>query len=390
MTQPTLAGNVTFTLLPFALIVLLGYSALGLPLAQLPIQVHQAGYGPAVVGVVIGIGPVATLLTRQMAGALADRYGPKTMVVIGLVVTGLPAFAYLAALVLPGALGLAVLMLGRILLGLGDSLFTTGIMTWAITRAGPYHAGRAIGWIGIAMYAALAIGAPLGVTLGHLGGFAAVAIAAGVAPLLGIPVALAVPGVPGSRQQRLSFAGIVRTVWAQGLAVVLASTGLGTIAAFLALRYAAAGWPGAGFALTGFGIAYISSRLLFAGLPDRLGGVRVALPALAGEALGLVLIAEARQPLMALLATAIAGFGYAMVFPAMGVEAVRRVPVESRGTTMGAILACFDLGLGVGGPMGGLVAGWFGLPAAFLAAAVAALLSMALVWNTRWRGTRPA
>ncbi len=381
MTEPAAPRNLTTTLLPFALIVFLGYSAIGIPLATLPVQVHAVlGYGATVVGVIIGLSAAITLLTRQAAGALSDRRGPKFAVLAGLVTTALTGVAYLASLVLPQDWGLAVLAAGRVVLGLGDSLFTTGIMAWAVTRVGPQHAGKAMAWIGIAMYGALAVGAPVGAALGSVGGFAAVSIATGLMPVLAIPVALALHGLPGATQRRASLLGVVRAIWAPGLGMVLASAGFGTIAAFLALHYAARGWPGAGLALTGFGAAYILTRLLFAGLPDRLGGTRVALVSLSIEAAGLLLIALASQPLMALLGATITGLGYSMVFPSLGVEAVRRVPAESRGVALGAFLACFDLGVGAAGPAMGLVAGGFGLPAAFIAAAAAALLSIVLVW----------
>ena len=378
--------SLTMMLLPFALIVFLGYSAVGIPLSTLPVHVHAVlGYGTTVVGILIGLSAVATLLTRQLAGAVSDRRGPKFGVLLGLGTTALSGAAYLVSLPLPGSWGLAALVVGRLLLGLGDSLFTTGIMAWAVTRVGPQHAGKAMAWIGIAMYGALAVGAPLGAVLGDLGGFATVSVATGLMPLLAMPVAVVLLGLAGAERRRVPFLGVVRAIWAPGLGMVLASAGFGTIAAFLALRYAAEDWSGAGLALTGFGAAYILARLLFGSLPDRLGGSRVALVSLAVEALGLLLIAFATRPMTALLGTVVTGLGYSMVFPSLGVEAVRRVPAESRGVALGVFLACFDLGLGAAGPAAGLVAGGFGLPAAFVAASVASLVSLGVVWASRSR-----
>ena len=388
MTDPKLMPprSLTLMLLPFALIVLLGYSAVGIPLSTLPVHVHAVlGYGTTVVGILIGLSAVATLLTRQLAGAVSDRRGPKFGVLLGLGITTLSGAAYLVSLALPGGWGLASLAIGRLLLGLGDSLFTTGIMAWAVTRVGPQHAGKAMAWIGIAMYGALAVGAPLGAALGDLGGFAAMSVATGLMPLLAVPVAAILLDLPGAGRRGVPFLGVVRAIWAPGLGLVLASSGFGTIAAFLALRYAAQDWSGAGLALTGFGAAYILARLLLGSLPDRLGGTRVALVSLAIEAVGLLLIAFASRPVAALLGTVVAGFGYSMVFPSLGVEAVRRVPAESRGVALGVFLACFDLGLGAGGPAAGLVAGGFGLPAAFVAASGAAVVSLGVVWASRSR-----
>ena len=381
-TNLPLARSVTRTLLPFALIIFLGYSAVGLPLSTVPLLVHQLGYGTTMVGVVIGLAPAATLLTRQFAGQLADRRGAKFGQGVGLVATACSGLAYLVASALPPGPALAALMVGRVLLGLGDSLFTTATNTWMVTAAGPHHAGRAMSWSGIAMYGALAVGAPLGAVLGSVG-FAAMAVAVVVMPLLALPVALSLKALPASTARRISFMSVVGKMWPPGVCLILASGGFGTIAAFLALRYATMGWSGAGLALTGFGAVYIVSRLLFAGLPDRLGGIRVAVICLVIEACGLALIGAATTPVMAFLGTALTGLGYSMVFPSLGVEAVRRVPPESRGTALGAFLACFDLGLGAAGPVMGVLAAGSGLPAAFFGAAVASLASLALVWVTR-------
>ena len=75
------------------------------------------------------------------------------------------------------------------------------------------------------------------------------------------------------------------------------------------------------------------------------------------------------------------------MFPSLGVEVVRRVTPENRGVALGAFLACFDLGLGAAGPAMGLLAAGHGLPAAFMGAAAACLVSLALIWTTR---SRPA
>ena len=384
-TNPVPASTVTRTLLPFVAIIFLGYSTVGLPLSTLPLLVHQTlGYGTAVVGIVIGLAPAATLLTRQFAGQLSDRRGPKFSLLIGLVTTSCSGLAYLLASALPPGPALAVLMIGRVVLGLGDSLFTTATNTWMVTAVGPHHTGRAMSWSGIAMYGALAVGAPLGAVLGQVS-FPAVAIAVAIMPLFALPIAIARPALAAVTAKRASFLSVIGKMWPQGLGLVLASGGFGTIAAFLSLRYAAMGWSGAGLALTGFGGVYIISRLFFAGLPDRLGGVRVAIVCLLIEACGLSLIALAWSPLLAFLGTALTGLGYSMVFPALGVEVVRRVPAESRGTALGLFLACFDLGLGAAGPAMGILAAGSGLPTAFFGAAVASLVSLGLVWVTRVR-----
>ncbi len=268
-------------------------------------------------------------------------------------------------------------------MGIGDSLFVTGISAWCVTAAGPGRAGRAMAWNGIAMYAALAAGAPVGTTLYGLG-FGAVAVAAVLLPAAGFALtaflpAIAMPRVGAPR----SMLQVLGAIWAPGLAVTLASSGVGTIAAFLTLRYRNAGWPGAGFALSGFGIAYIAMRVFLAGLPDRLGGRLVAAVSLVVEAAGELLLWHAASPISAFAGAALTGLGYSLVFPSCGVEAMRRVGSDSRGLAIGVFLACFDLGLGAAGPLAGFASAWFGLDSAFLLGAITALLSAVLMTAIR-------
>jgi MFS family permease len=108
-------------------------------------------------------------------------------------------------------------------------------------------------------------------------------------------------------------------------------------------------------------------------MPDQLGGAKVALVCVLVEAAGLALIWLAADRTTAATGAALAGFGYAPVYPGLGVEAVRRAPSKSRGPAMGAYTVFLDVALGFGSPALGLIAGRFSLNAAFLASALIAL-----------------
>lgn len=78
---------------------------------------------------------------------------------------------------------------------------------------------------------------------------------------------------------------------------------------------------------------------------------------------------------IATVGAGLTGFGYSLVFPAFGVEAVRHAPPESRGVAMGAYTACLDVALGVSGPVLGMAAANRGLGFVFLASALVVLCS---------------
>ncbi len=389
------AASALVRLSPFVFIVFFGFLAIGLPLTALPLHVHGAlGLGAVMVGVVIGLQSVATLLTRRHAGVLSDTGGPKRAVLRGLAISALAGLCYGLSTAVPAGVGLAVLLLGRVALGLGESLLITGALSWAIGVVGPQNSGKVMAWNGIAMYGALALGAPVGGALLSLklplapvvhgvGGFALVAVAAALAPLVGLLVAVFVPPVAPAAGVRMPFTAVMGTIARPGLGLALSSVGFTMLAAFAPLLFAARGWDGAGLALSAFGATYIATRLVAGGLPDRLGGRRVAIGSLLVELVGQAVIATAATPDVAVAGAAITGLGFSLVFPSLGVEAVRRVPPQNRGVALGAYVAFFDLAIALSAPGAGLLVGAWGYASVFAAGAVAAALATLLTATDR-------
>jgi predicted MFS family arabinose efflux permease len=71
------------------------------------------------------------------------------------------------------------------------------------------------------------------------------------------------------------------------------------------------------------------------------------------------------------------------VFPALGVEALKRVLPANRGSAMGAFVAFLDIAYGVSGPAAGAIAGQFGYAAVYLFGTVSALVGSVLVVSRR-------
>jgi MFS family permease len=182
--------------------------------------------------------------------------------------------------------------------------------------------------------------------------------------------------VPATTQVRPSFRRVLGTVALPGLGAALSSVGFGALIAFVTLLYADRGWTHGWLPYTVFAAIFILARLLAGHLPDRTGGARVALVCLLIEAVGLALIGLASSPAVALLGAGLTGLGYSLVYPGFGVEAVLRVPAESRGLAMGAYTAFLDLALGIGGPALGLLAGAIGFGPVFLVSAFGVLAAV--------------
>lgn len=370
--------NVFLKLAPIALAVFIAFLTIGIQLPVLPLHLHDAlGMGPTVVGLVIGAQFAAALLSRSWAGNFADMRGAKRAVVTGFFAASASGLIYLASLAfidMPVA-SVWVLVAARVLLALGESLVVTGTMGWGIGLVGPQNGGKVMAWLGISIYAAFALGAPVGVAINHYRGFVGIAVATMVIPLLALVIISTVRPIAPTATRRTPFYKVLGAVWGPGMGLALSSVGFGVITAFIALLFAAKDWGNSSLAFTAFGIAFIAARIFFGHLPDKLGGAKVALVCVVIEAIGQLLIWRADTVSLAYLGAALTGFGYSLAFPGFGVEAMRRAPPQTRGLAMGAYVAFLDISLGITSPVAGALATAWGVDVVYLAGAVAVALS---------------
>jgi MFS family permease len=382
-TPGPLAANqsVAVTLLPVVAVVFIGYLVIGLAMPVLPLYVHQGlGLGTFAVGLVTGAQFSASLLSRMPAGHYADSHGAKHGIVLALLIAAASGLLYLLSLyfVVSPRTSLAILLLGRAVLGVAESFIVTGAFGWGIARLGPQHTGVIMAWVGTAMYVAFAAGAPAGTALYAHDGFAAIALATTLIPLAALLLVAKLRPVAPDSQVRPSFIKVMSAVWMPGIGLAFSSVGFGAITTFIPLLYAGRGWGTAWPAYTAVSAAFVLSRLIFGHLPDRIDGVKVALIFVLIEAAGQGLIWLAPGAMLVLPGAALSGFGYALVYPGLGVEAIRRAPPESRSLVMGAYTAFLDLALGIAGPALGLIAGGVGLSSVFLVSTLAVLCSAAI------------
>jgi MFS family permease len=363
-----------------------GYLAVGLPLPVIPLFIHdKLGFSTLVVGLVIGIQFLATVLTRGYAGWLTDHFGGKRSALQGAAVCALGGTLYLIS-AMPGlspAASLAIIVVGRLAAGFGESQLVTGCVSWSIASVGPQRAGMSMSWTGIAMFAALAIGAPVGMALYQSYGLQAVMIACIVAPLVAAVVAFREVSYTSPSGQRLPFYKVIGQIWREGLGLMLSGVGLSGLTAFSSLYFAARSWGHAGLVMTAFGIGFIFVRVVLGSLPDKMSGYRVALCSLVIEMIGQAMLWFAPNEIAALAGALVTGLGCALVFPALGVEALKRVLPANRGSAMGAFVAFLDIAYGISGPAAGVIAGQFGYAAVYLFGAACALLGAALVVTAR-------
>jgi MFS family permease len=360
-------------------ILFLSYLTVAMSLPAVPVHVVQGlGMSNALGGLAVGIAFVSTILTRAQSGVRSDRIGGKRCMQQGLILYAMAGVICLASSwsALPVTGAYAVLIAGRLLLGLGESLAMVGMVSWSIGLMGQARSGKVLSLVGMGMYGAYAAGGPLGLWLLHALGFAGLMGVCTILPLIGLMAIRGVPAIAPHAGKREPIRAIIGRIWRAGAAVGLQGVGFAGLGAFFSLYFLSRGWPYAGLGLTCFGVGFVLVRILCGHLPDRIGGTRVAIVSLIVEACGQYLLWLAPSPSAALAGALLTGLGCSMVFPSMGSEVVKQMPPQLRGTAIGAFAAFQDLAYGATGPLVGLLADSTGYPPVFLIGGLAATLGL--------------
>ena len=351
----------------------LGFNAIGMTIQVMPAYAHERlGANAIVAGLAVTIGSLATMFSRPISGRIADQSGGRRVAMAGAILGLIGGVGHVVATNLP------VLILARLFLGAGEGALFTGSVGWILAHTEQSQRGKIAGHFGLSMWMGLASGPMLGTALMAIGTYRDIWIAAAIIPMLAwVLVASTQPEGPvSSGAANIRRALFPRAAWVPGASGAFASIGYGIIAAFLVPRFAALDFAGQNFALTVFGIAFMTIRFLGSGYADRFGGRRVLLSAFLVEAVGLIGLFLGYVEWLAFVSTALTGAGLSLLIPSVTSLVTEAADSRERTAALGAVTSAWDLGVAVGGPLGGLVAGASDA-APFALGAVAALIAIA-------------
>ncbi|WP_418956526.1 MFS transporter [Streptomyces tritici] len=237
------------------------------------------GGSPAQAGLVMSVSAVPRALLMLGGGVLADRFGPRRVVVVSdavraLVVLGLAAVLFVAS---PGLWMLAAVAL---VFGVVDALFMPAVGALPPRIAPRDQLTRVQGLRGLGYRAGLVLGAPLGGLAVALGGPAAAFGAAGLLFALSLPLLLGLrlrplptddasarerPGALGDLRDGLRYLRRHRVLGPLMVVIALSDLGfVGPLNVGLAVLADTRGWgaSGIGWVLAGFGVGAGATSLL--------------------------------------------------------------------------------------------------------------------------------
>lgn len=362
-------NKISRSLVGYVILTFFGYTIIGLPLAVLPFFINKVlGYNTIIAGLVISLQYLTTFAMRGYSGNITDKKGPKPAVLISMgsfLLSGILLWMAYECKGIPH-ISLAILVITRLITGCGEGMIGASPINWAMLALGDQHTGTAISFNGIASYGGLAIGAPLGVYLEKFIGIEGVAI---------IIMAIAVTGYLVAHRKkayrneiienRQPFMKVLAKVSPYGICLALGGLGFGTLSTFITLYYDYMHWTNGALCLTVFGATFILTRVVFSNAIKTYGGIKVSIASFAVEAIGLAILAYAPNVWLALLGAGITGCGFALVFPALGVEAVNLVSASNKGSALAGYGLFIDISLGITGPLVGAVGEHWGMDKIF-------------------------
>jgi len=351
------------------------FTADGMAILALPLLVTGPLGGSATgAGLAFGAFAATALLARPFVGRLSDQWGRLPVMTAGAVLAaiGLALTAY--------ADSLALVIMLRLLLGVGEAAFFVAGLAALADLAPPDRLGEAVSYYSLGLYLGLTLGPPLAEALLHFGGFRAVWLAAA---LLAAAAAVLVRFVGETRDPAAPYepGGLIHVpALAPGLGFLTSVVAMGGFLAFAALHARESGLANASLPLVVYGGTVVIGRIVAGRYVDRFPPLRLGAAALGVMALGLSLLWLVATPAGVLVGSAVTAVGVVFSTPAFFAAIFSTASPSARGAASATASIALDLGLAGGPLLVGMVAEGLGITGAFALCAGITLTGMAWTW----------
>ena len=323
----------------------------------LPLYVKQLGGSEIEIGMVMGIYSAVGIVSQPLLGPWVDALGRRPFMLVG--VACVLASTVLAAV----ADSVPVLVLVRVLQGLGFSAFFVANFSYVLDLIDPTQRGRALGVYGVSGFASTALAPLVGEWLIRRWGFDALFTVSG---LLVLVAAWYVWRVRETQRTEIRYVRGLR--WArEGVADVFRrhmavafffGLGTGTLTAFLPTFAEGLGVRTVALFYSGYAVAAIAVRVVGGQLIDTAGRRAVIVPSmfvLAAASAVLAVTGHAAERHLGVPALAVVvvtgllcGGGHGFLYPALAALVADDAPPARRGAVIGIFSAIFLCGQAAG------------------------------------------
>jgi len=335
--------------------------------------VDELGGTEATAGTVMGSIAITALLSRPLFGRIADRHGPRRILLIGAVVTVVSM-----AIIRLGPHTVATVVVSRLVLGSGMAAMFTGSALLAVVSAPQGRQGQAASLMLVSVHAGLGTGPILGLWILDRWSYDRVWVAVGLASVLSAIVSTqlgAHPGDPDAAPAPL----IHRAALLPGIVTFFGVFAFNGFLTFASLYGRTVGVSDVALLFTAASGTIVVVRLVAGHVPDRIGPVRAGTGALVMTIGATVVLAFWQTPAGAFAGAVVLACGLALQSPSFIPLALAGVPDRERGSAMATYTGFFDIAGAVVGPVIGLIVAGVSYQAAFLFTGGMALVSLVLL-----------
>jgi MFS family permease len=347
-----------------------------------PFHILDLGGTTFASGLFLGFLTYSSAFSAPLTGALADRLGPRRVLMTSSVALTLFSVAY-------GVITDYRWMLALVLI---HGVFWSGLLSASaayMTNMLPERRrAEGIGYWGLSTVAAIAVAPTVGFWIYRRGWWWLCALGAGLNVMMGV-IAFFLKDTPRETAHERERGILEWRVLIISLALFLYSFGYGGITSFAAMYADANHVTPKGLYLTTLAIVILCIRPIAGKLGDRWGYKRVFVPCLVLISVGLALLSFGGTRGWMIASAIVFGAGFGTAYPVYVGYVMRDVSAARRGAAFGAILAAFDTGIGTGSTSMGWIIQHYGFRQAFgVAAAISALALPYFLSADRFFGKR--
>ncbi|MGO4528611.1 MFS transporter [Paenibacillus sp. 2TAF8] len=336
------------------------FMAFEMLLPTLPLFVSSLGGNASQIGLVTGIFMFSAILVRPFTSVLATKMNKKFLLIIGIAICALATGAYYLSS------GIGIILVLRVIHGFGFGLATTYFATIATENIPKSRRGEGMGYFGVGETVAISVGPLIGTSLLLQYNYQSLFLGGMCILLLALLMTVFVSRNSqtesedkSSGHHATSVKLIEKKVLFPSLLILMVGVAAGSIMSFVALFAAEKGFSNIAWFFFIVAIASFVVRLFSGTMFDRLGPGSVLLPSAFFAIAGLLVLILSQNQIHFLIAGALYGFGFGAIFPAIQTWCVNLVEEHEHENAMASFFNFFDLGIGGGSLVLGLVASAF-------------------------------
>ena len=342
-------------------------------LPTLPLYVESLGGGSVAVGMVGAVFAISSVMIRPIAGRLLDQGNRKRIFMLGIIISMVAIFSHQWA-------GLLVtLLLLRLIHGVGFGIATTSGGTIATDLIPPKRLGEGMGFFGLTNAAATAVAPAIGLLVLFNTSFNTLFLMAFALTALSLFASyhIKTPDFEKANETK-EYKYFEPAAFLPSLVLVFVIMPFGAVVSFITLYSIERGIENIGFFFTIYALTLLFSRPVSGILADRYGYHKVLVPGILGMAVGMYIISIATSPFLFVIAAVVFGLGIGFVMPSLQSLAVKNVLPNRRGAANSTFFSSFDIGVGLGSLVWGIIAHYFGYSLMYLMTIIPAIIGLAI------------